>query len=384
MNKIKILHIITLSSWGGAQRVCYDLSANLDKEKFEIEVACKPGGLLIDKLREKGIAVHSIESFRREISPIHDFKALIALYKLIKNKNYNIVHCHSSKAGILGRIAAKLSSTKKIYFTAHGWGFYNKKEYGWSGKLATLLEKIAARCSTKIITVSESAKKTALRKKISQENKIMVIKNGISPYTGNSETHQAIKEKLGISDGEIVFGMVSRLAYPKNPLLFLEAAKKIIKTHPRTKFVLIGGGALLDKCLTFSEENGLKKNVLFLKEKNPDEIEELLRTFNVFVLLSDFEGLPISILEAMFAYLPIVASDAGGIKELVSEGKNGFLLETDSTEELTQKMVYFIKNPNEMKKMGEIGRRIAEENFILSRMVRDYENLYLDLPSGPG
>jgi len=118
---LKILHIITLSKWGGAQRVCYDVVTNLNRDKFLVEVACKPAGILVEKLREKGIKVYEIPSFRREICLIEDLKTLFSLYKLIKEKKYDIVHCHSTKAGFLGRVAAKLAGVKKIYFTVHGW-----------------------------------------------------------------------------------------------------------------------------------------------------------------------------------------------------------------------------------------------------------------------
>lgn len=176
---LKILHIITLSKWGGAQRVCYDVVTNLNRDKFLVEVACKPAGILVEKLREKGIKVYEIPSFRREICLIEDLKTLFSLYKLIKEKKYDIVHCHSTKAGFLGRVAAKLAGVKKNYFTVHGWGFYNKQEYGWATKLLIFLEKVAARCSTKIICVSENDKNEGIKNKIAKENKFLIIRNGI-------------------------------------------------------------------------------------------------------------------------------------------------------------------------------------------------------------
>ena len=371
--KIKVLHTITLSEWGGAQRVCYDIVTHLDQEKFLVEVACKPGGILVDKLEEKGIKVYKIPSFRREISPINDFKTLISLYKLIKKGKYHIVHCHSTKAGFLGRIAAKLARVPKIYFTVHGWGFYNQ-EYGRFQKLLIFLEKIAARCSTRIICVSENDKKEGAKEKIAPENKFLIIKNGIEWET--KEDQEKVRQNLGINENEVVFSMVGRLAYPKNPSMFLRTAKEVSQKYFQAKFALIGGGPLFQECQNFIKENKLENKIFLLGEKNPEETREILTGFDVFVLTSRFEGLPITIIEAMFAGLPIIATNVGGVKELVREGENGFLVDSDSDNDLVKKMGYLIDNPLKRKEMGKESLKIAQENFTLEKMIRNYEKLY--------
>jgi len=371
----KILHIITLSEWGGAQRVCYDIVTNLDKDKFLVEVACKPGGELVKKLNEKKIKVYEISSFRRGISLINDFKTLILLYKLIKKGKYDIVHCHSTKAGFLGRIAAELANVKKVYFTVHGWGFYNVEEYGWAQKLLIFLEKIAAKCSTKIICVSEKVKEDGIERKIAKKDKFLIIKNGIGwKVKGN---RQKERQTLRVKENDIVFGMVGRFAYPKHPLMFLRAAKVIRQKFSQVKFVLIGEGPLFQECQNFIKENKLENSISLLGEKIPEETRELLLSFDIFVLTSKFEGLPITIIEAMFAGLPIVATNAGGVRELVQEEKNGFLVNPDNLSELIKKMSYLINHPIERKKMGEESLKIAKENFILDKMIRNYEDLYI-------
>jgi len=376
--KIKTLQIITLSEWygqwSGPQQFCFDLAKNLNKNEFKVEVACKPGGILIEKLKEIGIKVHPINSFRRGISPINDFRTLISLYNLIKKEKYDIVHCHSTKAGILGRIAAKLAGIKKIYFTTHGWGFYNREEYGWLENFLVLLEKIAAECSTRIICVSENDKKEGLKRKIAKEDKFLVIKNGVEWEVKGSR--EEAREKLKVKNDGVVFGMVGRLAYQKNPLMFLKAAKEIIKKYPKTKFILIGGGLLFQECENFIKENKLRKNIFLLGEKSPEETHQLLLGFDVFVLTSKYEGLPFAIIEAIFAGLPIVATNVGGVSELIKDNKNGFLVNSNSIEELVQKMIYLIENPVKIKEMGEEGQKIAKENFTLDKMIKNYEELY--------
>jgi len=371
---LKILHIITLSKWGGAQRVCYDVVTNLNRDKFLVEVACKPAGILVEKLREKGIKVYEIPSFRREICLIEDLKTLFSLYKLIKEKKYDIVHCHSTKAGFLGRVAAKLAGVKKIYFTVHGWGFYNKQEYGFDTKLLIFLEKVAARCTTKINCVSENDKNEGIKNKIAKENKFLIIRNGIDWKV--TVDIAKIRECFKIKKDEIVFGMVGRLAYPKNPLMFLQAAKAVSQYHQKVKFILIGGGFLFKKCKNFIMENKLENKILLLGERSPEKTRRILSGFNVFVLASKFEGSPITIVEAMFAGLPIIASDVPSIKELVINGQTGFLVGQNSIKNLVEKMVYFIKNPKEIEKMGKEGQRIAKKKFTLETMIQNYGRLY--------
>lgn len=368
----KILHIITLSEWGGAQQICFDLATNFDKEKFFVEVACKAGGPLVEKLREKGIKVHEMSSFRREISPINDIKTLIRLCKLIKRGRYDIIHCHSTKAGLLGRVAARIAGCKQNYFTVHGWGFYNQEEYGWANKLIVFLERILAKYTTAVICVSENDRKAGLKVKIAKD-KITVIKNGTKWEV--RETKEEAKKKLGITNKGTVFGMVGRFAYPKDPLTILKAAKIVIQDCPETKFILIGGGPLFGGCKIFVNKNKLENNVLLLGDRPPEETRELLLGFDVFVLISKFEGLPISIIEAMFAGLPVISSDVGGVPEIVYDQQNGFLIKNNDVGMLVEKMTFLIKNPQLQLLMGKESKRIACNEFDINNMLKSYETL---------
>jgi len=372
--KLKILQIITFSSWGGAPQVVYDIVKNLDKEKFSVDLACGVGKDW-EKMESLGIKIIPLKSLKRDISIFSDLLVLFQLFFIIKKGNYDIVHCHTTKAGLLGRIAAKIAGVKKIYFTVHGWGFYNEEEYGWAQKLLIFLEKISAKCSTKIICVSENDRKEGIKKKIAKEDKFLVIRNGIDwKVKGDREKARG---ELGIEQNNLVFGMVARLAYPKNPLMFLKAAKEVIKKYSNVKFILIGGGPLFQECENFVKENKLENFIFLLGEKKPEETRELLLGFDVFVLTSKFEGLPITIIEAMFAGLPVIATRVGGIGELVIDGENGLLVEPNSLEKLTQKMIYFVEHIEERKEMGTKSQKIAKENFTIDKMIESYEKLYL-------
>ncbi len=378
MQRKKVLQIITLSDWGGAQRVVFDLVCNLDKEKFEVEVACSANGLLVEKLRSRNIKVYEVKNLVRRISVSNDIKAFFALKKIMKKGKYDIVHLHSAKAGFLGRLAAKSAGIKKIYYTVHSWSFYNKSEYGFMEKVFIAMEKIGAFGVSKIICVSNRVMADGIRKKIASHKKFMLIQNGIDFNIENKRDE--IRANYGIKSNDIVVAMVARLAYPKDPLLFLQVAKETLRQNSGqvqdVKFILLGAGPLQKKCHDFVEANGLENKVLLLGEKDPIEAREMFFSFDIFVLLSHFEGMPITILEAMFSGLPVVASCVGGIPELIDDRYAGFLVRNNYFGEIKEKIEYLIKNPQIRNQMGEYNKEKAQTSFTLNKMVYQYEKLY--------
>jgi len=370
---VRVLQIITLSEWGGAQQVCYDLATRLHGDDFTVEVACAPGGPLVEKLEKSGIKVHQINSLKRDFSPIQDLRCLFQLYSLFRRGKYQIVHCHSTKAGILGRIAAWLARVPRIYFTVHGWGFYNEQEYGWAQKILVLAERLSARFSTKIICVSENDLKQGLLRKIARAGKFALIHNGVA--IENRERTGTLRREINAADEEVIFGMIARLRYPKDPILYLKAAKIVLEKNGGCHFVLIGDGSLYDQCVEFVSKNGLESRVHLLGFRK--DARYLYSDFDVFVLSSLFEGLPLTVIEAMFAGLPVVASNIGGLPELVSDGRNGFLTIPGNPEDLAQKMLLLAEDAILRREMGQESRKIAESQFMLDRMIEEYRNLCL-------
>ncbi len=333
-------------------------------------MACGSGGILVNRLKEEGVSVYEIPTLKRNISIHNDLKALFTLYKLTKKGGYDVVHCHSTKAGLLGRFAAWFAGVKKIFFTVHGWSFYNTGEYGHLHKLLIFLEKIAANVSTKIICVSENDRREGIKNKIAPPEKFVVIHNGISR---NSINKGKLRGEIDVEEKDIVFGMVARLAYPKNPMLFLEAAKIVSARYSNVKFVLVGDGPYYRECSEFIWRNGLS-NAFLLGFR--DNAQDIISDFDVFVLSSRFEGLPITIIEAMFAGLPVIATKVGGVGELVEHGRNGFLVDKEDANELASYMEYFIRHPEKIKEMGNESYAKAINNFTVERMVEQYKVLY--------
>ncbi len=383
--KTKILHIVTLSEIGGAQKIVFHLAAESDRNIFEIAVACAPGGELVGWLSKIDVRVIKIPGLKRNISLFHDLSAFWQLYLLLRKGSYDIVHCHSSKAGILGRLAARLAKVSKIYFTVHGWSI-NEYQSLPIRYFYTLIEKIAGAISTKIICVSQDCLSNGLKLKIASQKKFVLIYNGLpEPEKRNN----LIRKELNIGKEDLVFGMVARLAPPKDTMLFLKLAERMInnrgsfagKTRDITRgmgkiyFVLIGEGPLRAACQAFIKDKGLAGHVFLLGTR--ENAAELVHDFDVFTLFSRWEGLPLTIIEAMLAGRPVVASAVGGVGELVAHGETGYLIEQGNLAEAVEALGKLAENKELRLSMGEAGRRRALECFSLETMAGKYRELYL-------
>ena len=379
MARIKILFVITLSELGGAQKVVYHIAAGLDPREFDITVTCAPGGELVNCLRNlhKGIMIVEIPELKRDISPANDLKAYFKLYALMKKNSYHIVHCHSSKAGILGRLAAWKAGVPKIIFTVHGWGI---NEYqSWLVRfLYTRAERLAGVRSTNVVCVSESDLLKARRLRLVTGDKLSVIYNGL-PFPEKKEG--LLHKELGIRKDDIIIGTVARLAFQKDPLFLLEVAERMITRLKRDKinsqpcFVIIGDGPLRPECEKFINNKSLQRSVFLLGTR--EDAAELVQDFDIFVLFSRWEGLPLTIIEAMLAGRPVVANAVGGVSELVVHEETGLLIKKLDVNEAEKALLNLMSDPGKRLSMGQSGQLRALNLFNIDKMVEKYGELYL-------
>ncbi len=367
--------MITLSEVGGAQKVVYHLAAGLSKEGFEVEVACAPGGELVKWLSAlpQPVRVYEIAGMKREISPLSDVRCLWQLYRLIRRGGYDIVHCHSSKAGFLGRLAARLAGVRRVYFTVHGWSVNEARSkaarliYGWAERLAGCL-------STMVVCVSENDRRRGVEMGLVPKEKLTVIYNGLPEMPGRPGV---LRRELGINilgSGDLLVGMVARLAFPKKPLFFLEVAKELASLYQQVYFVLIGDGPLYRRCREFVAKSGLEGRVFLTGAR--EDAAALMADLDVFVLFSRWEGLPLTVIEAMQAGLPVVASAVGGVPEMVAEGETGFLVKELKVGPAAAAISRLLSNPALRFQIGETGRRRAREKFSYQEMLNRYRDLY--------
>jgi glycosyltransferase involved in cell wall biosynthesis len=342
----KVLIVITKADWAGAQRVVYEIT-NKNKDKdIVIDVAMGGKGPLYFELLKKNINVIILNHLKWDINPLEDLKGVFELKNIIKQNKYNVVHLHSTKAGFVGRLAAKLSGVKKIIYTVHGWWGIER----FSGIKKTILmfiEKFCAKLTTDIVFICERDKNFAIKNNIGSTIKYRKITNQIEI---KKNIIGCIRNKYELNESIKIIGNIGRLDKTKNPQRFINIAEKTLEKNENYFFIWIGDG-------------NLKKD---LKIKRKDKIiftgfikepYEYLIDFDLLLLTSIYEGMPITILEAFKYNIPVLATPVGGIPEFLSNN-NIF----DSDEKAINKILR--KNFN------------FENNYPNNNMVKDYLELY--------
>lgn len=360
---MKLFYVITMSNWGGAQAHLYDLVKNAINQKNECVVVLGEPGELADRLKELGVKIIILKSLKREINVVQDMKCVFALTRILLNEKPDLIHAHSSKAGIIARIAAKLTSTP-VVFTAHGWAFTEgvseKKR-----KLFILIEKSIARFTNKIICVSEYDRQLAIQNKVAEPTQLITIVNGVEVSKGK------LNNNIEVNNGRIKIIMVARFSSQKDYETLTLALSEVKGDF---EALYVGEGELQFQIKELVKEKKLDQKINFLGMRK--DVLELLEKSDIFVLSSNYEGLPISIIEAMSKSLPIVASDVGGIKELVEDGETGYLIGKKDYTGLAEKLQFLLDHPEERKKMGQASYQKYENEFSLALMLEKTFSVY--------
>jgi len=391
VENIKVLHIITRFDKGGSAQNTYLSLLGLRKKNYQLSLV---SGLSLEsemkyeeiKAKEKDIQILKSEGIEftqcpfllRRINIIKDLKAFFNIWRIIKKYNPLIVHTHSSKAGLMGRLAAKLAGTPIIVHTPHGHVFF-----GYFGpfktKLFIIFEKLASRITDKIVALTNREKKDHILFKIAEEDKFSVIYSGIELNIlkeSSSEEKQNLKKELGIPENSLIVGTAGRLVPVKGPEFLVKASKYIISKYPDTYFMFTGDGPLEQDLKRKALEMGISDNIIFLGWR--DDLAKIISIYDIFVLPSLNEGMGRVLVEAMALGKSIVASNVGGIPDLVIHGKNGFLVPPKNPKELAKYIQVLLEDKDKREKMGLAGKEIAS-NFTSERMVEKIANLYKKL-----
>lgn len=319
---MKIIYIA--ETIGGGVRKHLSLLLDHLSDKYEIVVI---HGKRVDEVftkekelyQKEGIKFYQLNYFCRELNLIKDIKAGIAIRKIIKEENPEIVHCHSSKAGILGRFSAKLMGVKKIFYTPHGYAFQSQEFSIVQRRLFATLERFFSRyLTTKTFNVSNGEMYEALKRKIDKEDKFEVIYNGLPDIEYPS--NERLRQLLMLPEDSIIIGNCARITSQKNPEYFIKLAKEVVKENANIHFVWIGSGKTTD----IEKYNSIHQNIHFMGFR--DDSEFLMKDFDVFLTTSNYEGLPYSLVESIRAGVPIIATDVVGNNEVVIPEVTGFLI----------------------------------------------------------
>jgi glycosyltransferase involved in cell wall biosynthesis len=320
----KILLAITKSNWGGAQKYVYTLANMLKNKGFLVKVLLGGNGVLKEKLESIDIEVLQAKSLQRDISFFGDIKSFFEILKILRNEKPDVFHLNSSKIGAIGAFAGRLSRIKKIIFTAHGFTFNEDRNPIMKFILKVIYWKTFV-YSHKTIFVSKETKRQA-PKFLIPSSKFKVIYNGIEPL--NFYEKNIAREKLDLKQEETIVGTIAELHSIKNLVFLIEKFRKV-----NAKLVIIGEGEERKKLERLIDKNGLNKKVIL--KGFIEEAGQFLKAFNLFVLPSKSEAMPLSIIEAMQANIPIVASPVGGIPEMVPEN---CLFNEDLVQKITEQL----------------------------------------------
>ncbi|WP_394866662.1 glycosyltransferase family 4 protein [Paraclostridium bifermentans] len=377
---MKKVMIISETLEGGVRKHISDLLKEIDKNKYKLYVLYNPNR--IDDLMSKSINesefgnVEFISSkyLNRPINLKKDIKAFVEIHSFIRKIKPDVVHCHSSKAGAIGRVSAKLNNINHIYYTPHAYVMQNPNISKVKYKIFLAIEKLLSKFCTKFtINVSEGERNFAIKSKVDKSEKFKVIYNGLNETTEicNMDYY---KKKFGINEGNLVIGVCGRLDSQKDPLTFLKIAKSVLELNQNITFLYIGDGELKKEANKFIIDNDMESNVLLTGFSK--DVEKIIQIIDIYLITSLYEGLPYSLIEALKYKLPIVATDTIGNNEIVIDGKNGLLFKVGNIEEGTEKVIKLIEDNDERTIMGKNSYKFFKKNFLISDMISNIQFLY--------
>lgn len=368
---MRIAYVITRSdSIGGAHIHVRDLAGELLRLGHEVTVLVGGEGPFTQELSRLGIPFRALTHLTRPIHPWHDALALGELIGTLRELAPDLISTHSSKAGWLGRAAGRLLGIPTL-FTAHGWAF-TEGPAPLARRVYAVAERIAAPLATRLITVSEYDRQIALQHRVAPPEKLVAIHNGMP------DVETSLRADPRRTPPRVV--TVARFESQKDYDTLLRALAGL--TDLAWEADLIGEGPLRPAFEALALELGLGERVRFLGARR--DVAELLQAAQVFVLISKWEGLPRSIIEALRAGLPVVASDVGGVAEEIVPGENGYLVPRGGVNETRERLGRLLSDPDLRQKMGAQGRRTYENDFTFAQMFSRTLAVYHEAAEGRG
>jgi glycosyltransferase involved in cell wall biosynthesis len=376
---VRILHIHTLPVISGSGINTFLTMRGMKGNRYESVLACAPGGELIDLVQRHGMEVKTFPSLVQPLHPPKDFKAILDLTGHLMTKPYQVVHTHNSKAGFIGRLSAKLARVPVIVHTVHGFAFH-EQEPPWRRSLFRNLERLASHWCDQMIFISQPLVDWAVKEGIGCTRKMARIYSGIEMdrfHPVSAQEKNRLKAKWGLQESHAVIGMVSKLWEGKGHAFLIRAFKDILKEKPQARLVIVGEGYLMESLKALVSQMALSEAVIFTGFL--EDVPQIIATFDVAVLPSDFEGMGRVLLEAMAMEKPVVGTRVGGIPDLIEQGVNGYLVSPGNEKELASAVLKLLEDKDLAREMGQAGRNKMTDRFSAESMVRSIEEVYSEL-----
>ncbi|HPL62317.1 MAG TPA: glycosyltransferase [Syntrophales bacterium] len=363
---MRILHVTHSLNIGGLERVVVDLAKEFGNRGHEVHICC-----LSDKeplAAEAERAGAFVFSLNKEPGPAFGLPLRIA--GEIRKRQVDVIHTHNAAGLIYGVTAALVSGARCIVHTEHG------KEPALSqNKIGKLTEKFLLG-KTSIVAVSEQLREDLVREYDLPAGRIKVVLNGINAERfRRPECREKARMSMGIENGGVLIGHIARLVPLKNQKFLIAIFGELKKIHPEVRLVIAGGGPLMNELRSFAEKERLSGDVLFLGERR--DIPEILSALDLFILPSLTEGISITLLEAMAAGVPVIASRVGGNEEIIEHGRSGILISPDEPREWIEKIGILLRNQSERIRLAEAAGGTVRKRFSTSAMAEEYEHVYL-------
>jgi glycosyltransferase involved in cell wall biosynthesis len=380
--RLKLLHVITRFEAGAGGNTL--LSAiGMDRSRYDVWIAGGAGGPLWERAAAAGLKTMQLPGFWKEVAPKDDLKILLGLTRLIRTERFDIVHVHSAKAGVLGRVAAWLCQVPVVVCTIHGRDPWWPDESDSDSPLNDLMsagrrrlfrrvERALSHITDSFVAVSPTVARDAVRAGIAAPGRITVAPSAVDTEEVPVAKHTRIRQQLGIPQHAQVVGTVGRLDVQKNPVDFVRMAALVQRAISDVRFVMVGEGELTDQTRALAAD----LNVPLLLTGYRSDAPLIASTFDVYVVPSLYEGVGRAVTEALASGRPVVATAVDGVVDVVTHGSTGLLVRPRDVEALAAATIWMLQHPTQAMLMGCHGRDLVRDLFSPSRMCAVLDETY--------
>jgi len=382
--KIKVAHIIARMITGGADENTLFTVQGLNKDRYEVDLIMGEefDENIFDKVKNNNFNIIQIKGLKWKLNFLHDPIVLLKLIKLLKGKRYDIVHTHTTKAGILGRIAARIAGVPVIVHGLHGSTFeaFNSGLLNW---LLFLFERLTGRFTDAYVSVSGVLSEKYIERGIGKKENYHTVYSGmeLEIFYGVRGKIDCRKKRgeLGIGVEDFVIGNVARLETRKGHKFLIDAFKSVLEEQKdgHVKLLIIGEGNKRENLESYVEELNLEDKVIFTGYR--EDVEELMAMMDIFVLTSFREGLPRVLVQAAAVGMPSIAFNVDGVPEIIEDNHNGFLVKAGDVKQLAKRITQYIDHKELLVLHSKNGRELIKGKWSIEDMVEKIDKIYQDL-----